>query len=54
MACKLVPPKGIMVPLNSLFQPTKKARSLFNRFLIDVAKRLLAFAHLTSTLELGS
>ncbi|KAJ8420495.1 hypothetical protein Cgig2_027867 [Carnegiea gigantea] len=29
----------IMVPLNNLLQPIKKAGSLFNRFLADVAKR---------------
>ncbi|CAO2825126.1 unnamed protein product [Amaranthus hypochondriacus] len=28
-----------MVPLNKLFQPVKKAGSIFNRFLSDVAKR---------------
>ena len=28
-----------MVPLNNLLQPIKKAGSLFNRFLADVAKR---------------
>ena len=39
LAYKLVPPERIMVPLNNLLQPIKKAGSLFNRFLADIAKR---------------
>ena len=32
-------PKRAMVPLNKFFQPIKRAGSLFNRFLTDIAKR---------------
>jgi len=39
MGYVLVPPERIMVPLNSLFQPIKKAGCLSKRFLADVAKR---------------
>lgn len=35
----MVPLERIMVPLNNLLQPIKKARSLFNRVLAAVAKR---------------
>ncbi|VFQ85744.1 unnamed protein product [Cuscuta campestris] len=30
---------GILVPMNKLCQPVKKARGLFNRFIADIAKR---------------
>ena len=39
MVYKLVPPERIMVPLNNLQQPIKKAGGLFNRFIADIAKR---------------
>lgn len=39
VAYKLLPPERIMVPLNKLLEPIKKAGTLFNRFLADVAKR---------------
>ena len=32
-------PKKILVPLNKYLQPIKKAGSVFNRFLADVARR---------------
>jgi len=32
-------PKKILVPLNKYLQPVKKAGSVFNRFLADMARR---------------
>ncbi|KAJ8447677.1 hypothetical protein Cgig2_031731 [Carnegiea gigantea] len=39
MVYKLVSPERIMVPLNNFLLPIKKAGSLFNRFVADIAKR---------------